>query len=138
MDFVQQVCSHSCGHACISMVTKVPIDILLEEAPTFGVGISEDIMLALFAKHGFICRPILYPHLVQYSGVYICTVPSLNVMAGTHYILMCVDNTGITTLYDPNEGRVEKKSYTNHLSVPVLVMHKVENVSNILGEYRGS
>lgn len=119
IEFVQQRCGSSCGIACVAMVSGVEFDTVLEwnERP----GVSSRQLDQLLIRAGL--KPIRYdyPDILP-DKVYIVMVPSLNIKAGGHYIVIdtrepessdeAAEGYTWCKLYDPVQGREGKESYT--------------------------
>ena len=108
---VRQPTRDTCVHACLSMVTGIPVDDLVER---FGdTGCSNEISATVLCEMGIL--PILLPNVVTplflVGNVFFLTVPSLNTVGGAHCVVVAAHNDGPPTLYDPNEGVVGGQWY---------------------------
>jgi hypothetical protein len=107
--FVQQKCSKSCVVACTAMIINKPFDYvrnLVSNVPTKN---SE--MRKIILDHGFkILFEREFKELLT-PGFYTCAVPSLNILARMHQII--IDYTGEKAIvYDPAKGLQGKKYYS--------------------------
>lgn len=113
---VQQPTAHTCVHACLSMVTGIPVQDLIAR---FGdVGMTDEDKATVLCEEGIL--PVDVPnmggamHPLPYAGTYMLSVPSLNIQGRGHSIVCTLDAEGDWALYDPNEGREGKQFYTRH------------------------
>lgn len=107
---VTQPTRYSCVHACLSMVTGVPVMELIERLGEGGLGSDDEAMI--LTENGIlpICLPDFTPHLMPYVGTYFATVPSINLEGTNHLVVVSLEDDK-WVLYDPNEGREGRKSY---------------------------
>lgn len=108
MRFENQINDKSCVHACLSMVTGIPVETLWERFP--HPMRQEDEIVVLVENKIFPVPSSSYgPQFLRY-GTYMMTVPSLNVGGALHCVLVVYNEDG-AFLYDPQSGREGKKSY---------------------------
>lgn len=107
MKLVQQINDYTCGHACISMVTGVDINTLHEQIPN---ALDDDSLIKLLVQNGVFPQYTQYPHMFPMRGLYMMTVPSLNLLAHNHCVIVNVGD--VYKVYDPNTGREGKKFYS--------------------------
>jgi len=106
---VQQPSAVSCVHACLSMVTGIPVSELIDRFGNHGLGL--DVEATVLTEMG------IYPTKISTGiesqigvGVYFMDVPSLNLTGKMHLCVMVYDGHEMI-IYDPNEGREGVKSY---------------------------
>lgn len=108
--FVSQPTPNTCVHACLSMVTGVPAYDLIERFGDRPLGIKES--RTVLIENGLFPIDKTVEDVFEYAGVYLATVPSLNIKAGTHQIVIV--NNGDSTpplLLDPNTGKKDVEWY---------------------------
>lgn len=108
-----QLTPTSCVPCCIAMVTGVDqqsiIDEMAKHYDSSGGSHSE---FRQWVRMGYLPRQLPYGDL-QPGSLMLATVPSLNIEAGNHRII--IDWRGDEPIvYDPNEGREGRKHYTYH------------------------
>lgn len=113
---VQQPTPFSCVPTCISMVTGVSLDKILEmtaNPKAFDRGWSAEQELAILVQLDIL--PV-YDNLKRYDfdSIYLVTVASLNLERSNHRIILDLRDKADRTVYDPNEGREGKLFYTDH------------------------
>lgn len=108
MKLVNQINDKSCVHACLSMVTGIPVEKLWERFPRPMW--QEDEIVVLVENKIFPVPAAAYgPQFLRY-GTYMMSVPSLNVEGALHCVLVVYNEEG-AFLYDPQSGREGKKYY---------------------------
>lgn len=109
VNHVQQPSDITCVHACLSMITGIPVPDLVER---FGNrGLSFDAKATVLVEHGiWPVNTTFQPHPFDTCGVYIVGTCSLNWPGKMHCIVVEASGDGYT-VYDPNEGREGKESY---------------------------
>lgn len=109
IELVNQVDDKTCASACISMLTGMPIDKVIEEFHGDYLALNIDIGDYLRSK-GFVVRDAYSKErLLKPGSVYLLCVPSLNVVGGLHEVV--VDIRDVFEIYDPQAGRKDKKYY---------------------------
>lgn len=106
---VQQPSPVSCVHACLSMVTGIPVNNLLDR---FGNhGLDREVKITVLSEMGIQATPMAeYVSPIIPKGVYFATVPSLNKQGHSHLCVVECDGA-LATIYDPNEGREGVTAY---------------------------
>jgi len=89
------------------MLLGEPVEKVIAHAGDQGMSTLET--YAFLQKCGFTWNAMLLPSLI-WDGFYIITVPSLNIDARNHAILMEVEG-GTVKAYDPNNGKQAKRYY---------------------------
>lgn len=101
---------HSCNQTCLAMVLGVPVADVLAVFPGDGMS-SREMYVALDRCH-LLWDALQFGTFVV-DGLYLINVPSLNIEAGGHRVLMdwrgCWDES---RLHDPNRGRPGKRFYS--------------------------
>lgn len=110
----QQPNDTTCAHTCLSMVTGVPVqDIIDEFGDDYGLGNATEFGFLL--RHGYWPVEIHNDPVIGWRfpriGRYFMTVQSKNSLGSAHRILVEVDKDYNEKVYDPNEGRPGKKFY---------------------------
>lgn len=112
IELVQQTMPNNCASASIAMVLKESIEAVTND---FHDGYMDNELDPhdYFSKKGVKFRRCMAAERkVKPGHVYIVCVPSLNIKSGTHYIVAeCVDEGWY--LFDPNDGKEGKFSYSN-------------------------
>lgn len=108
---VQQPTANSCVHACLSMVTGVPVEDLIKRFGDRGLGDMEE--ATVLTEHGIL--PVEQSGIgrdrFDVSGVYLVTVPSLNYPGKNHRTVWATDGDEKFVLHDPNAGRAGVAAY---------------------------
>lgn len=106
----QQPTWYSCNQTVLAMLLGVPVDEVLRVFPTEGMVTRE--LYAALDRCGFTWNAFMFGTLVT-EGFYILGVPSLNLEAGGHTILLEWHGSDEpSVVYDPNRGKVGKRFYT--------------------------
>lgn len=115
---VTQPTPHTCAHACLSMVTGIPVQDLIDRFGNHGVG--DDVTLAVLTEMGIfpVVMPLSYYDPMILSGVYMVTVPSLNMPGRNHSIVISVNDDGDFRVFDPNKGRADREYYDDDSLAP--------------------
>lgn len=101
---VRQPTPYTCVHACLSMVTGVPVRDLMER---FGNhGLDRETEETVLTEYGIYPEGLPIGMMWEFGGVRFVTVPSLNMPGHTHRIVI-VQNEAADEwhVYDPNRGR---------------------------------
>ena len=114
---VQQKCGSSCGIACVAMTSGIDFDTVLEWSGRPGISARKLYDLA--------CKADLAPSYREHrelspDAVHIVAVPSLNIKAGMHLIVIDTRDANLAAgewckMYDPVEGIPGKEVYTPEL-----------------------
>ena len=96
------------SHACISMVTGLNFDRLLDILPDRVLSLDEQNMA--LAAFGFYAKP-QNPRDFTDFGNYITTVPSLNIKGAMHVVVLHISDLG-PVLLDPYNGVDGKEHYS--------------------------
>jgi len=106
----QQPTWYSCNQTVLAMLLGVPVEDVLRVFPTEGM-ITRELHAAL-DRCGFTWNAFVFGTLAA-EGFYILAVPSLNLEAGGHSVLLEFRGTDQPSIcYDPNRGKDGKKYYT--------------------------
>lgn len=107
---LQQPGATSCVLTCVAMVTGVPIETYIAR---FGEGPqSSEVEISALIESGIFPMAIPHggPHPFPLAGVYLVSVPSLNLFGQLHRVV--VEASRQTYLvYDPNAGRKSVQAY---------------------------
>jgi len=90
------------------MLLNEPAEKVLELFPSVGMETRE--FYAALDRCKLVWNAFIFGTLVV-PGFYVLTVPSLNISAGAHAILVHVKRSGGYRIYDPNKGKKGKKFY---------------------------
>lgn len=111
VQFVRQPTANSCVHACLSMVTGVPVEQLIGRFGDRGLGDMQEAIV--LTEHGIL--PVEQSgcgrERFDVFGVYLVTVPSLNHLGKNHRTVWMTDGDEKFVLLDPNAGRVGVAAY---------------------------
>ena len=114
---VQQPTAHTCVHACLSMVTGVPVEEYIERFGDTALGQNEE-TVALVENGIFpVAVPYYAPHPFPEFGVYFVTAPSVNTAGYLHRVIVTVSEDGYD-VYDPNLNREGMKAYIDMDDLP--------------------
>jgi len=110
---LQQDCDFSCGVACVAMVADLSLQYVKSKlSHPIKNGLTPHDMDDLLYKCGVAFQRLMLPELSR-TMPHIITVPSLNVVGGTHYIVADLSDA-VLTVYDPQRGREGKKYYAEN------------------------
>lgn len=107
---VQQPTSQTCAHACLAMVTGLPVEHFMERFKEPELGLNEE-TIAFIESHIYPRKTDPYnpyPHF----GIYLVTTPSLNQVGRSHAIIVEAREDS-WKVYDPNAGRPNMNVYTD-------------------------
>lgn len=112
---VIQPTPNSCVPTCISMVTGVSLDKILEmtgNPEAFNRGWTPDQEVSILVQLGILP---LYDTFNNYyhDSIYLVTVASLNLDRSNHRIILDLRDESNRIVYDPNEGREGKLFYSD-------------------------
>jgi hypothetical protein len=118
MDFrikhVIQTLSDNCVSASLSMLTGIHIDKITEvfhqDFKKNCYKVNEHTFLKSLGIEHELLNPIV--DYIDDGYFYLCTVPSLNTVAGNHSVIMYLDKDDKLVVLDPNKGRADKFWYT--------------------------
>lgn len=112
VEHMQQPSATSCVHTCLSMVTGIPVEQYITRFGDDGQGLGnkEETVALVEAKVFPIAVPHVAPHPFPMPGVYLVSVPSLNIPGKLHRVVVEADADGYT-VFDPNEGKEGKKAH---------------------------
>ena len=103
----------TCTSACLAMILGTPVDEVVEEFHkdwTEGKTDPAHYLVKKGVKLQIHREP--YDNTVLWGKVYLLTVPSLNVKARTHHVVVDMrGGEGKGIVYDPNEGWTDKARY---------------------------
>jgi ABC-type bacteriocin/lantibiotic exporter with double-glycine peptidase domain len=112
MKLIRQKDDYSCGIACVAMVSGLSFSKVKECSKNIlrsDYTMTAEEMDALLKSLKIRFSRKLYPRFAK-TSLYIVTVPSLNVVGGNHYVVVDLRDA-VFTVYDPQEGRKNKKYY---------------------------
>ena len=98
----------TCVQTCLAMLLNEPVEKVIALAGDEGMSTLET--YAFLERCGFTWNAMLLPSLI-WDGIYIVTVPSLNLDARNHAILIETEK-GMAKAYDPNNGKLGKQYYS--------------------------
>lgn len=132
---LQQQTGKMCMPTCIAMALDIPATQVIEEMEALGIDLSDgtydrDIAFYLVQK-GIAVERFLNHGLGMPDGLYITTVPSLNVH-GTHGVLIFVKgNTPI--VLDPNNGKSDKNHYSldSFYDIPGIYFERLDDFADL-------
>lgn len=120
VNHVMQPSPHTCGHACLAMVTGLDVQSIIAR---FGeAGINDDIEAIVLTESGI--YPVAIPETafmpaLPFHGVYFATVPSLNIPGGAHRLVIEANpDEAEFEVHDPNAGREGKLFYPLNALTP--------------------
>lgn len=107
---VQQPTDVTCSHACLAMVTGLPIERLVDR---FGDrSLRDEDEATILTELGILPVP-MSPYMLEnpmpLAGVYFLTTPSLNRPGDMHRVVAHYAHEEGWTVFDPNEGRDGKQ-----------------------------
>lgn len=107
---VTQPTPFSCAHACLSMVTGIPVEEIIAR---WKRPISFIETVTVLSEEGIMAVPFVPGYMYPFSddGVYLTTVPSLNRSGVTHSVLVEYYQDEVS-VHDPNKGREGILFYT--------------------------
>ncbi|KRS22851.1 hypothetical protein AAY72_01710 [Alishewanella sp. WH16-1] len=118
LSLIQQPTSDTCTSACLAMLTGIPVDKVINEFHQgyFNRDLNPCDYLAIKGiQHTVNSNP--YNNNCDWGCAYLVAVPSLNIEAGMHNII--IDCTGDEiAILDPCKGRDGKKHYINWTQEP--------------------
>lgn len=100
----------TCVHTCLSMITGVPIEKLVDRFGDNPLGFDE--AATVLVEHGiFPTNTTGCPHQFLFPGFYLVACASKNFLGLTHQIIVKADEDGYV-VYDPQQGREGKEVWT--------------------------
>ena len=105
----QQPTPRTCAHTCLSMVTGVPVEDLIERFGDRGLAFPEEACV-LIENGIFPVNTTGSHHEFALEGVYLVSTPSLNLPGKLHMVVVEASADGYV-VYDPNTGREGVKAY---------------------------
>lgn len=110
----QQITSSSCVPACIAMITGVDQQLIIDEMKKYNDssgGTKQE--FRQWVRMGYLPRQLSFSEGLHslWGKVALATVPSLNIEGGLHRIVIDLQGENIK-VYDPNEGKENKKVHT--------------------------
>lgn len=120
IDFQQQPTFNTCVSTCLAMILGVDADKVISEFhPRYYDVIENKLKVTDYLKsNGVPFELCNFEDSPQKDGVYLVTVPSLNIKAGTHNILWVMESSDregffYQRILDPATGRKDRFYYTN-------------------------
>lgn len=105
----KQPYSTCCVQTCLAMLLDEPVEDVIAMLGT-KEGLSTFETYQALNRFKFVWNALVLPELI-FDGLYLLTVPSLNLQGRNHCIL--VERSDVITVYDPNEGKEGKLFYTS-------------------------
>lgn len=107
--FVRQPTSATCVHACLSMVTGIPVADLIARFGDSELDFRQE--ATVLTENGIypVPEPLCLGDRLKRPGVYFLTVPSLNHPGAAHRVVCRIGETA--RIIDPNRGNKGKKYY---------------------------
>ena len=106
-----------CSLACIAMVGRTTLEEVHNAFPEFnGVGTTNKELITVLDRLK-ILHIVYASDSLFYGRLYIVTVPSVNKCGNTHNIVVINHEDGNSIILDPNEGRKNKKFYSEDSSI---------------------
>lgn len=120
IEFKQQPTYNTCVSACLAMILGADVDEVIAEFHLEYWGVNEGKLKVTdyLKRKGVPFKYCNFEDKPREDGVYLVTVPSLNIKAGTHNILWCMQSAEeegffYQRILDPATGRDDKSYYTN-------------------------
>lgn len=110
IELVNQEDGYTCGVAAAAMVSRRPFSEVAALVENREAGMSHTEMDGLLHRLGVVFRRILYPRFPK-AGEYIVTVPSLNLDAISHYVVIDLTD-GEFAVFDPQYQRDGVRFYS--------------------------
>lgn len=112
MKFVQQPSELTCTSACVSMMTGIPVEQVVEELDhVLKENGGGEVIPYLMSKGFEYESPESVYQIGGSNGIgWLLAVPSLNMMGGMHNIVAFTEG-GKVHILDPNKGREDTKYY---------------------------
>ncbi len=102
---------NSCVSACIAMILDVPVSEIIDDFH-YKYHDHKDIPSHYMRRKGLPVKSLLAESAdMMMNKIYGLIVPSLNIEAGTHLILMEIDDNDNVAIYDPAYLREDKRYY---------------------------
>lgn len=115
MKLINQINDQSCVHACLAMVTGVDINEVWDRYP-FPLTPKQELTVLIEGRAWPIAQPP-FDNQFPLCGIYLVSVPSLNVPGVLHRVVVVVGQTDVTCL-DPQSGREGRKFYSEDAFTP--------------------
>lgn len=111
IELVNQPTGDSCTSACLSMLTGIDVNQVVEQFHKDWQTNQSD-PSEFLSKHGIrsYAHNKVFDHRLDWGTIYLATVPSLNIEGGLHHILIDLSGDKIRVL-DPNNGKEGKRYY---------------------------
>ena len=123
----QQPTGSTCMSACIAMVLGEPVSDIVSDFHKSYMAEKLDADEYLRAR-GIELEVLLTNAKIEAGYIYICSVPSLNLQARTHAILLDMREE-YWSLYDPNQGKEGKLYYVPDVPDSILGENEVRLVT---------
>lgn len=112
---------NTCASTCLAMLLDVPAKEVIDEF--HSMYFTGEYTVRQYLKEKGVVADRLYTdgddQALWDGHIYLVTVPSLNIQAGTHYIIIdCRDDDANPIIYDPAKGREGKKYYITRFEQP--------------------
>lgn len=98
-----QPAQHECVHACLNMITGMPLDTIREQLPARGLDDCD--LFPWLVRHGIL--PVK-EHRWSMGALYLVSMASLNYPAKLHMIIVDTRSREKIEVFDPQEGTGNK------------------------------
>lgn len=125
VQMIKQPTKQSCVHACLSMVTGIPVGHIIKR---FGSRpLSKNDELIVLTEMGIypITLPVSVQPLMVLGNIFMVTVPSLNIKGGNHAVVVEVTQDMDINVYDPSPSE----------HYPVDAMQPSKNTERVMKSY---
>jgi hypothetical protein len=117
---VSQNTPSSCAHACIAMLTDLPLNTVQQDLKSILYLENELKPLAIIqalTMYNVHALPVMTTSAIYKNGLYILSVPSLNsrIAGTTHAVIL---DASTEKIYDPQKGNHEKRFYRELSEIP--------------------
>lgn len=108
--YKNQINDKSCVHACLAMITGKSVIEIWDRFP-FPLTPKHELTLLIESRLWPVCQQH-FSNQFPMCGLYLVSVPSLNVEGVNHRVVVSVRETDVIC-YDPQKGREGKKYYSS-------------------------
>lgn len=109
LNHVRQINDQSCVHACLAMLNGKSVEEMWDRYP-FPLTPKEELTILIESRLWPVCQQ-QFANQFPLCGVYLVSVPSLNVAGANHRVVVTVGEADVVC-YDPQNGREGKKFYS--------------------------
>lgn len=116
MSFIMKHATQDCPHSCFAVSLGIIMGIAPEEARSryheqYYHGTASIRSVLTDAGLSYTAFMSDERNSIETPGIYLCSVPSLNIVGGSHYIVIEVNSMEDWQVLDPVKGRVDRKYY---------------------------